>query len=411
MRLPRDTAVHPEQGAALILTVLVLAVMVILVVQFTFSVRVEAQIVQNTEDDTALEVAARSALPVLEALFADDRKNGNPAGQLDTLADIWCDPNTEEQRTLQIGQVQLTLEVEDLERRFPLLWLADEEREEYAKVALKRLLELLKPVEGLDAEGTANLISDKVKALAAKGAGGQTTRGLTSLEQLLEGGDLDRQVLYGTPGDPPTEGLAPYVTLWPIEAVNLNTAFGPVLGALLPEKNNDAPEPVSLWEKTDELIEAIRRKRIDPTFVDPQGGERTGEQGASKQWAGAAFEEPGKLTEDVHDLLKTVFKPAGQGQGQGEGQGQGQGQTPPPPPPAAQGEGQAEKKPGDQFEAALCVESSYYAVRVTAELVGGESAPDPEDEEAAPVQAVYRVILYRNPQDKVTALSLTEVPQ
>ena len=79
MRLPRDTAVHPEQGAALILTVLVLAVMVILVVQFTFSVRVEAQIVQNPEDDTALEVAARSALPVLEALFADVYPGQSPA--------------------------------------------------------------------------------------------------------------------------------------------------------------------------------------------------------------------------------------------------------------------------------------------------------------------------------------------
>ncbi|MEZ6185326.1 MAG: type II secretion system protein GspK [Planctomycetota bacterium] len=406
---------NPEQGAALILTVLVLAVMVILVVQFTFSVRVEEQIVQNTEDDAALEVAARSALPLVEGLFRDDRKNGNPAGSMDTLADIWCDPNTEDQRVFQVGQVQLTLEVEDLDRRFPLLWLADEDREEYAKVALKRLIELVKPVEGIDAEATADLIADKVKQLAEQGSsGGEAARGRTSLEQLLEDQNLDRAVLFGTPGDEPTEGLAPYVTLWPLDTINLNTAFAPVLGAFLPEKNNDAPEPASLWEQTDELLVAIRRKRIDPTFVDPEGTQTSGEMGASRQWPGTAFEEPAKLTEDVHDLLKTVFSGAAQGQGQGQnppGQnppGQNPpGQTPPgQTPPGQQGE---EQTPGQQFQATLAVESRYYAVRVTAELMGGEGVPD--DEDAEPIRAVYRVILYRNPQDTVTALSFDEVPQ
>ena len=49
-------------------------------------------------------------------------------------------------------------------------------------------------------------------------------------------------------------------------------------------------------------------------------------------------------------------------------------------------------------------------MRVTAELIGGEGI-DPDDEDAEPVQAVYRVILYRNPQDVITALSFDEVPQ
>src|SRR5690606_7637131 len=73
-----------RQGAALILTLLVLAILVVFVVQLTFSVKVEETIVRNMEDDTAMELAAvRGGIPLLAALFRDDRKNGNPAGEQD----------------------------------------------------------------------------------------------------------------------------------------------------------------------------------------------------------------------------------------------------------------------------------------------------------------------------------------
>jgi hypothetical protein len=48
-----------EEGAALILTIIVLTILIVLVVQFAFSVNRETLIVRNTQDDAAMELAAR----------------------------------------------------------------------------------------------------------------------------------------------------------------------------------------------------------------------------------------------------------------------------------------------------------------------------------------------------------------
>ena len=46
-----------------------MAILVVLVVQFAFSVKIEERIVKNTADDAALELAARGAQHVALALF------------------------------------------------------------------------------------------------------------------------------------------------------------------------------------------------------------------------------------------------------------------------------------------------------------------------------------------------------
>lgn len=138
----------------------------VLVVQLAYSVKVESNIVQNGSEDAALELAGRSAIPFVRALFRQDRASGAPAGAPDTLADVLFDPNVEEARTLKVGEATITVEAEDLDRRLPLAWLADEAKREWTEVALKRLIERL-GLEGVDAEATAKTISEQVQALNA----------------------------------------------------------------------------------------------------------------------------------------------------------------------------------------------------------------------------------------------------
>lgn len=448
-QMGRGSRRRGRRGIALILTLLVLAILIVLCVQLAFTVKVEERIVRNTEDDAALELAARGVPQLVGALFRDDRKNGQPAGAIDALGDAMFDPKTPDARKLQVGQVELELTIEDCERRLPLGWLCDARRAELAEVALRRLIEKLAPCPG-DAAAVAKQIAEKVRAvegvtLPAAGQpapppqpGQVATRRLVSLEQLLDepaadgatpapapapapGGAapaaaIDRRFFYGDlKADPPTQGIAGFVTTWPVSGVNLNTALPEVLFALLPEKNK-GDEP--LWQDADAIVEAIRRKRIDPAFQEsgggggaapaPAGGSGApagGGQGASRQWSGAAFTKVAELQDQaIHPKLGKIFTRDGT----------------PPVDPAAGGQpgggqpaqpGQQSAEPASLFEL-LVIESRFYAVRAKATRLGGAdpaAAASTSTEEAdAPPSSAFRFVLLRDAQDAATPLSVVE---
>lgn len=339
-----------ESGAALILTIIVLTILIVLVVQFAFSVNRESIIVRNTQDDAALELASRGVVPWIRALCQEDRANGAPGGDVDTLGDILFDPGAEEARTVKVGEVDLSFEAEDAERRFPLPWLAsgDEKKAEWAKAVLERLIGHL-GIEG-DAAALTESIVAKIQALSEQSSqqagtpgqqpapasgdpatGGtapaqdQPRRSLYAITQLLEaaapagqglpgqqpaqpsqppegeapaaGDGVSRVVLFGIPGDEekgiePVKGLAPYVTTWDTAGINLNTALPEVLWAMLPEKDKTRPEDqaINLWEAADEIVEGIRQFRIDP---DHGGGAQPSEPAAEGGEASEAGETGG----------------------------------------------------------------------------------------------------------------------
>jgi hypothetical protein len=422
----------------------VLAILVVLTVQLSFSVKVEESIVRNTEDDSAMELAAvRGGIHFVGALFRDDRKNGVPPGDLDTAVDIWCDPNTADQRRLTIGDVELTVEIEDLERRLPLAWLADEQRKDLAEVALRRLIQRLAPIEG-DPAALAKQVADRVRELEgvefaapAEGAApapapaptageGPRPRRFTSLEQLLGGAaapadgsapppadgsapaaGIDRKLLYGDPeADPPKVGIAGFVTTWPVPQVNLNTVSAEVLFALLPEKNK-ADEP--LWDEADAIVEGIRRRRVDPLFQQapadgstppPTSTEGGGGQGASQQWTGTPFTNVDELqSAEIHAKLGKIFTnpdatPPPGGGGGGGTPGVGGGGT----PGVGGGGGTPATEEAFGFKNLLTVKSRYYMVRVTARR-GGEGEQ---------VEASYRLMVMRSATDEVSPLFIAE---
>jgi hypothetical protein len=466
---PRALSGDREEGAALILTVIVLTILIVLVVQFAFSVNRETVIVRNTQDDAAMELAARGITPWIEALFAEDRANGAPGGDLDTLADLPFDPQAESARQIKVGEVDLTFTAEDAERRFPLPWLAssDEKKAEWAKAVLIRLITKLE-IEG-DAEAMADAIKDKIQTLAdaAKsgpingapapqpgaqpGEEGIQLRVLLSIDQLLDEpapaadpadpnasgqpaapptggaatqGGIDRLTLFGQKPDEEKgiegkKGLAPYVTTWDTAGININTALPEVLFAILPEKDKTRPEPKNLWESADEIVDAIREHRIDPDYAGsatpsddpaaaPSGGAAagTGQQGASRQWSGSAFEKGEELqNSEIHEKLGAIFtKPEGQAQG---GQGnQGDGALAPAPntggggggASGGAGQGEGEEEETYEFQKLLVVKSRIYFLRVDAEM-------------SSDVKNSYRIVLTRSKKDEIRILMVEEVAQ
>jgi len=451
-----------EEGAALILTVIVLTILIVLVVQFAFSVNRESVIVRNTQDDAAMELAARGIKPWVEALFAEDRANGAPGGDIDTLADILFDPQAETARQIKVGDVDLTFEAEDAERRLPLPWLAssDEKKAEWAKAVLIRLITKLE-IEG-DAEGIADAIKAKIEALAdaAKsgpingapapqpgaqpGEGAIQLRTLLSIDQLLDdpappaepgsdpaqpgsdpaggaaaaAGGIDRLTLFGQKPDEEKgiegkKGLAPYVTTWDTAGINLNTALPEVLFAILPEKDKTNPDPKNLWESADEIVDAIRERRIDPDYAGSTapddgapaapggGGAGASQQGASRQWSGTPFEKAEELqSAEIHEKLAAIFtKPEGQA-GQGGG-----GENPDPnagggggTPAGAGGAAEGEEEEGYKFQEALVTKSRIYFLRINAEM-------------SSDVKNVYRVVLTRSKKDEIRILMVEEVAE
>ena len=448
---PAEPSAERESGAALILTIIVLTILIVLVVQFAFSVNRETIIVRNTQDDAALELASRGVVPWIRALCQEDRATGAPGGDVDTLADILFDPQAESARTLKVGEVTLTFSAEDAERRFPLPWLAsgDEKKAEWAKLVLKRLIEKLE-IEG-DAEALSEAITSKVQALAESGKGGGVptepvagqegiqTRTLFAISQLLAapaaapepgaepkpagepaaaGDGVERIVLFGLPADEEKgiegkKGLAAYVTTWDTAGINLNTALPELLFAVLPEKDKTQPEDKAknLWESADEIVEGVRQFRIDPDFASAAGASEpaaggaggagaagAGAMGASRSWPGKAFEKVEELENaEIHAKLRAIFTPRKEdgttsegGEAQPTPTGEGEGET-----PAAAASGEAESF---GLKKALVVKSRIYFVRVEAQL-------SPE------VKNVYRFVLSRNDKDEVRALLIEEAPQ
>lgn len=443
-----------ESGAALILTIIVLTILIVLVVQFAFSVNRETIIVRNTQDDAALELASRGVVPWIRALCQEDRANGAPGGDIDTLGDILFDPNADKGRTLKVGEVTLSFTAEDAERRFPLPWLAsgDEKKAEWAKLVLKRLIGKLE-IEG-DAEALADAITAKVQALAETGKAGPAgappaqpgtaptqgsveTRSLFAITQLLAepapapeagadpqaggaapagaGDGVERVVLYGIPADEEKgiegkKGLAAYVTTWDTAGININTVLPEVFWAALPEKDKTRPEDKAkdLWESADEILESFRGHRIDPDFAGggtkPEGeapAAEGGAMGATRSWSGKAFEKVEDLeSSEIHAKLGAIFTPR-----QAEGttaEGEGGAPTPTTGGEGASGGGEGatagEEEEGFGLKKALVVKSRIYLIRVEASL-------------SADVQNTYRIVLSRNDKDEVRALLIEEAPQ
>jgi type II secretory pathway component PulK len=103
MTMPRSCSARGERGVALVMVLLVVTLLMILVVEFTYTVRVESHISRNSLNALQATYLARSGINILAGALMDDEDN--PAGVDPATEDGW--------RYFALGPCQNILENEE----------------------------------------------------------------------------------------------------------------------------------------------------------------------------------------------------------------------------------------------------------------------------------------------------------
>jgi type II secretory pathway component PulK len=458
---------------------MVLTILIAIVAGFSDTVTAERRIVQNGIEDQEMSVAARGLFAYMGTLFRDNAKDPNPTIQnADGLCNNWDDPNLDSKlHQLTVGDVQLQFRVEDLERRLSLEWLCDPIRAQFALTSLTRLLGKLQ----VDKPDTVALaIANQVRSVAGlqplsaptsstgqpappappppppppPPAPGELTppprRSILDVEELLDTQGVENlgTILYGNPtAQPPTEGLVTFVTCWPTEGININSAPYEVLVSILPTQTKatvaptanagrvggagmggtPAPQPGGATTPTaggqpidvEALSAKIRAHRIDPLYEQqgqpppatangktappppppppppPAAGGSGAGSGASKSWSPQSkyFQQLSELSQFPE--LQGYFQPGPTQPGQ-----PGQPAPPPSPVPGKTVTPGTPGAPGAVFDVgqALVTTSRFYAVYVTATAPSGATK-------------IVHLVLSRNKQGYVSPLLYREQPR
>ena len=215
-----------ERGAALLLTLLMLSLLVVLVGQFSYTVILDRKVAINYLHDAqvSLDIAAgveAAAAQIAQGPIQDPQ--GTPA------------PQTELQ--LQPGDSQISVLLEEEDAKFNvniLLEPPDGVSQDEAQAALERLLDAIDQPEGSLPEGLATGIA---QYLHDKDLPALTLKELTNVPGLTE------EMLYGTGGtelESGFEGLSPYLTVWSDGLIDHDAADQKVLLSLVEGLNENS---------------------------------------------------------------------------------------------------------------------------------------------------------------------------
>jgi general secretion pathway protein K len=245
-----------ERGIALLLALLVLTILILLVGQMTLSGAHNRSVSRNATAALQNEygVLAGYHQAVVRIQADNDR---NP--QVETLDDVW-----NAGFAFQLGHCQVSGRIVDVERRFNLSGLVNEDGEiiEEAKAQLQRLIQNL----GHEAVENAERIADYID-LDTKGAyeAGARNARLLNLQELQRIEGLKRDVLFG---DGQRRGILPFLSVWPKDGglkINPNTASVEVLQSLDEEMTLEQATAIIAWR---DVVEEGGRKRAFKSIED-----------------------------------------------------------------------------------------------------------------------------------------------
>ncbi|GIW71532.1 MAG: hypothetical protein KatS3mg102_1074 [Planctomycetota bacterium] len=223
-----------QRGAALVLSLLLLALLCVLVSQLAFSAKVDHDLAANARDDLKLELAGRSALALVRAHLRADW--ASPQGkQVDSLREPWAEQAVA--APMLVGDVRVTVRIEDAERRLNVNLLALEQSRQFAARVLADLCAYLRlPQADEVAERIADWIDTDEQGRFERGA---RNGPLFHPSELLEIPELPAEALLGgvdAEGNP-YPGLLEFVTTWGSGLLNLNTMPAELLWAVLPPQD------------------------------------------------------------------------------------------------------------------------------------------------------------------------------
>jgi general secretion pathway protein K len=379
-----------ESGLALVLCLLVLTILIILITQFAYSVKVEEKVARNSKDDVKALFAARGALAYVRAFLREDRRKESPA---DSLREDWA---SEKLSAVRVGDAEVHMKVEDCDRALNVNLLADESTKDFAKGVLERLCARL---EIDDAAAVAARIADYIDRDAEGDYETGAKNGpIAHVDELLEIRDIPAEAFFGGPAaratanDPnaqPKRGLfapEPLLTAWGSKKININTAPNDLLWAMIPEAVGGKP---FTSEQRDQAVQKIVDYRAGTDSSGTGAGARTGTGNATEALPGNDFEKVddlGRVVPDLAPLLRAQAAPAGGSTGGGDQPGGGDGKA------------AVKAKP---FRDMIGVSALDY--RITIDVSVGTTS-------AAAYQAHYEAILRRG-TDAFDTLLWREVPR
>jgi general secretion pathway protein K len=224
----------PRSGLALVLVLIVVAILSVVIAQFTYSMQIDERIAQNFAMDRKNYYAARGGVILAKVLL---EKDGEEDGARDTLDDDWAGNLPLEGG--KIGDVSTDITITDQERLININRLNNRKNNDFVRIhlALSRLLEILE----LDISGEYAILERITDYIDNNEEGdfedGAKNGPLTTIEEMLQIPGIQRWMIYGWTDEmgEQRKGLADFVGLWGIARVNLNTASKEVLRAISTE--------------------------------------------------------------------------------------------------------------------------------------------------------------------------------
>ncbi len=297
-----------DRGVALVLSLLVLSVLIVLVIQFTYSAKIEERLVGNFLADDRAYYAALGGVAWAKAVLRDDQSQT----EVDSIREDWARAETAFETDATVGDIPVIVSLVDTERRIDVNLLHDEKKAELIKTFLTALATKIETEEENVAERLIDFVDPDEEGDYEEGALNRRLLDISELEQIPE---IEPETLHGRFDEETGEripGLLDFLTILSAGKININTASAEVLFAILPEKDKD-DKPID----RDAAVEAIVQFRGDPEPAKP--GEEPGELPDGNEFA-----EVSELASSIPQL-KQLFEPSeGGGQGGGEG-GSGSG--------------------------------------------------------------------------------------
>jgi general secretion pathway protein K len=230
-------SIKDEKGIALVLALVVIALLVSLVVDFTYTMQVDVTLAANMRDETQALYAARSGVELARLILQEDDI------EYDALDEGWAHFDEHPGFIAVDDEGRFKGVIEDEASKFPIHTMVGDQGE----LVLTRLDQLERLFELLEIDpGLIDAISDWLDPDDSVGpAGGEDSyyEGLSppypckdgplaSLEELLLVKGMTEAILYG---DGEREGLIKYLTIYTDGVVNINTASSVVLQSLSSE--------------------------------------------------------------------------------------------------------------------------------------------------------------------------------
>ena len=254
---------HDNRGMALILTILVVALIVVLTLEFNTSMRSDLFAAVNLSDGIKLTCIAKSGFNGARAVLHEDRLEGN----VDTLLELWAQSGLlSESAAGLFDEGKVYVEITDLSGRIQINRLIEKDGTYNAlqKDLLLRFLNL--PEFGLDSQEAENIVDalkdwmdpdNEVTGFGAEDSFYQALERpypckngpLGFVEELQFVRGITKELLYGS-GE--KRGILPYLSAHGDGRININTAAPLVVRALSDQIDEDLVDALNEYRTNED---------------------------------------------------------------------------------------------------------------------------------------------------------------